>query len=863
MAAELTELLARPTWDHLDARLRDAVARNPSIAPLTEAIRAPVRTLDLLWRDAVPALRGDPLAAERLSVTLQAASADAALIAVAAAALASAPSNAADHKTGLVHLRALAIVIAAAFRTQPRAQAFFSMAVIGGLALRCGPAELLARLEPYGASAESYDNLVRLSVPPIVAAGVASRVHLRGHARDPVELARWRCIFEVLEHFEGQPSPDSEEPVEGDPSPGDGPIPVPRATRPSSRRAAARRAAAQPPVAQPPAPPSAAAAAAAAASGSTEIAHADGIEEVRVAEDGKVEILGSFRLLLTGQPPRLDPTRHAVVGVTASQQVLFGSEIEAELERIRVRFSSEVAWVGFVDRSRVKRANALRTSVRGVLSAVSDIPCTSREPRLDPQALLPDFPQELWPIAEAPPRTPSNQVPATTPTAPDEDDLGQRRDRITIVAVRVAAVEGPEPPSPAELVRLVQTVGQRLGIGIDIVTLPWIEDTAAVVSSPPRGDDDPRVAGVLEALARAAARTRGREAALWIAIVPGDAPVAVASRADAAAGIGVATSAGLHCCIARLLQPVQPVASQPMPTHMAAGRFTLPACSALERSPSAERVRPSTSRLRLVGRIAGASLELLEPPREEHRAAGSGAPEDIGLVAVALDHSGAELVRAPIRGHRTSGPAAFAALIPVSPEVDVVELRLGHVALSRIERTPRKPTPAQLTLDMEADAVVATWTTPQSARPVALVVEVARGDGDGPNDWVPIAELHACANRALLPLWRIPRVSRIRLVACDGWNATAGAAAFVPQPARFGPVAIRRVNERMLWAELPDEVDGAWSVTVDHTEHGRRLDLASSAGGEVRLSAGELGQEGSTLLVDFLQLERRDVYRRP
>jgi hypothetical protein len=825
---ELSELLARPTWDHLDARLRDAVARTPSNAPLVEVIRAPVRTLDLLWRDAVPALGGDPLAAERLCVTLQAASDAAALVPVATAALAQNKLPIGDHRTGLVRLRALAVLIAAAYRTQPPVQAFYSMNVIGGLALQCGPAELLARLEPYGAAAASYDNLIRLSVPPIVAAGVASRVYLRGHARDPIELARWRCIFEVLEQFESQQDPD--------------PPPVPAAPR-----AVASEAAATLPV--------------------WTIAHADGIDEIRVAEDGSVEILGAFPWLISESSPpsspHIDETRYAVVGVTAAQIPVVGFVLEATPEQIRARFSSEIAWVGFVERPRVPLANASRRLIHRVLDAINQIPCTAREPALDPEALLPLYP-ETWPIIEVPPRTATNELPASASNAPDEDGARPRPDRITVVAVPVAAVEGPPPSSPEELAKLVLAVGHRLGVGIDIVTLPWIEDAAAVVSSAPRGKDDPRVAGLLEALARAAARTPGREAALWIAIVPGDAEVAVASTADAAAGVGVATAAGLACCIARMLAPpAPPTHPAAAPAHLTAGRLTIPACSAVEQPSPADRTSPPASRLRMIGRLAGTELELLEPPREETRAAGPGAPENTGVVAIALDRRGTELTRTPIGGHRASGPSTFAALIPVSPEVEIVELRRGHLVLARADRTLDEPTPAQLTLDEQEGRVTATWTVPSAARPIALSVEISSANGErDEEDWVPLAELHTCAAEAELPMWRLERARRVRLVACDGWNAVAGDPVFLPEGTRFGPCTIRRVNERTLWAELPREIDAdaAWSTPVKHTERDRRLDLAVAGGGEVRLAA--IG-EGGPFLEDTLLLEQRDVYRRP
>src|SRR6185503_21136311 len=49
---------------------------------------------------------------------------------------------------------------------------------------------------------KAYDNLLRLSVPPSVAAGHASHVYRLSQESDPVEHGRWKCIFEVVEVIE-------------------------------------------------------------------------------------------------------------------------------------------------------------------------------------------------------------------------------------------------------------------------------------------------------------------------------------------------------------------------------------------------------------------------------------------------------------------------------------------------------------------------------------------------------------------------------------------------------------------------------------------------------------------------------------
>ena len=77
------------------------------------------------------------------------------------------------------------------------------------------------------------------------------------------------------------------------------------------------------------------------------------------------------------------------------------------------------------------------------------------------------------------------------------------------------------------------------------------------------------------------------------------------------------------------------------------------------------------------------------------------------------------------------------------------------------------------------------------------------------------------------------------------------------ETALFGPCVIRRVNERTLWAEIPEESEPTWSTRVRHVERDHRLDLLDTASGDIRLST----QDGA--LVDTLELEHRDVYRRP
>lgn len=358
------DLVDPERWAQLDARLRDAVSRNPSNAAAAEVIRAPLVTLRLLARDATAVLAGDPSAAERMRVTLHAAAEAAALVAVATAALGKHTDDAAPPPARLIRMQALAVVAAAGMMVADDAPGMrFALLVITGLALQGGPAELLARLEPFGAPADAYDNLVRLTVPPIVAAGVASRVYLRGHARDPLERARWRCLLETAARVATslRPGELGHSAVGGDPAP------------------------------------------------VWTVATADAIDEVAV-DGGELVVRGDFGFAANGWPA----DDWAVVGARPPAAPLVAEVLDANERELRVRFAAPVAWLGLVERARRDRVARARARLRAVLRELADNPCLRREPPLAVEVAVPAL-NDAWPIAVAPPRTGSNQPPAGSP----------------------------------------------------------------------------------------------------------------------------------------------------------------------------------------------------------------------------------------------------------------------------------------------------------------------------------------------------------------------------------------------------------------------------------------------------------------
>lgn len=815
-------VLQRPLWDQLERRLREAAAREPQNGVLIESIRGPVTTLQLLARDAPAALVGDALAIERLRVTLQAASEAAALVPVATAALRQYKDPSAPHAPGLLQMRALAVLEAAALRTaDDLAGMRYAIMVVTGLALQCGPAELLARLEPYGAADDAYDNLLRLAVPAIVAAGVASRVYLRGHARDPAERARWRCLIEVATSIAGALPASGNQPT---------------TSHPAGAATAARWSAAS-------------------------IAEITNVARGSDADGpGALVVSGYFPWVTSSWPAE----SWAVAGSSASRSgapALVGSVVAATANRLTVTFPAPVSWLGLVSRDLLPSVDRAREALRAALGSIGKLPCAQHEPPLELSALLPAI-GATWPYADPALRGAANQVPAASaaeppqPPAPGQPPSTPPPDpeRLTVVVVRVAAVDSDELVAREAVQEILTAIARRQSRQLELLELPWVEDTLAVVSSAPTSNEDPRVLRLLEALARAAARTPGLEHAVYLAVVPGPSALLATSSADAALGLAVATLTGLGRALPRLLEetgaPSEAKAEAPLTR---AGRLMVAARSG-PLAAELPRAWPIGERLRLIATLEGTELTLLEPPRYERRGAGRGAPMDTGALAVCLDSEDHELGRFRLRGHRDAGPIAVAALVPVTPEVAAVEVRREQRVMARLERSRVPPQPAKVDLEAEAGIVTARWSSPRSDGPVALTVEVSDQESD---TWVPLSKVSACGTAETLPLWRLSSALRLRLVACDGWHAVASKEVALPQGTLFGPVVIRRLDERTLWAELPAGTTPVWRTELDHRERGRLLSVETGAG-TVELSA----TRGDTALTDAIQVERRRALRR-
>ena len=227
---------------------------------------------------------------------------------------------------------------------------------------------------------------------------------------------------------------------------------------------------------------------------------------------------------------------------------------------------------------------------------------------------------------------------------------------------------------------------------------------------------------------------------------------------------------------------------------------------------------------------------------------------DTGALAVCLDSEDRELGRVRLRGHRDAGPIAIAALLPVTPEVAAVEVRRDHRVVARLDRSRLPPQPAKLALDATAGIVTARWSSPRSDGPVALTVEVS---DQKTGTWVPISKVAACAAAEAMPLWRLRSALRLRLVACDGWHAVGSEEVSVPDGTLFGPVAIRRLDEHTLWAELPANAEPVWRTQLGHRERGRVLSVDAGAG-PVELSA----TRDDTALTDAILVERRRANHR-
>src|SRR5262245_8440131 len=140
---EQPPILDHARWRALAARLDALASIRPDLAISCSAIRAPVETIERMWRDALPALAGATLAAERLAAMTVAAIPVAALVRLSREAMTvgTRAKLSETHEPGLLRIGELGMLGVAAARVAPPGLVAMYPTAIHGLALHAAPAE--------------------------------------------------------------------------------------------------------------------------------------------------------------------------------------------------------------------------------------------------------------------------------------------------------------------------------------------------------------------------------------------------------------------------------------------------------------------------------------------------------------------------------------------------------------------------------------------------------------------------------------------------------------------------------------------------------------------------------------------------
>ena len=414
---------------------------------------------------------------------------------------------------------------------------------------------------------------------------------------------------------------------------------------------------------------------------------------------------------------------------------------------------------------------------------------------------------------------------------------------LTVVLVRAQVAEPLAPAVDEErAMSWVRAAAALAGIDAEIVTLPWIDDDLAVLGTPLASGEDGRVPLLLEALSRRAVLTSRLEAALWLLLVPPVPPVEDSDQ-DQDAPRKVPIEARADTRMNEIYVPPGMAVSSPAVAAWAvavADRFGLaPLFSQLLPPDAVGPVQAGTStRLRLLGTFDGSEVTL-DPVMQEERGAGPGGPLDSGLVAVGLDVSGQQRVTARITCQREGRPALLAALVPVTADVVEVQVRRDHRVLERVTRTQGEPRLSQVTL-LEATgglhALRWAYEHTSNVRPV-LSFGLRRG-----LSVTEVLRFGPCEGGPVLTLTRYGNADGMQLTAGDGWNATRqlanGEGSKEPaQNDNSNPVVIRRLAERVYFADVPPEWPVHWS-----------FDGADGAVGEEQVLKLTRGQSGTLVL---------------
>jgi hypothetical protein len=411
--------------------------------------------------------------------------------------------------------------------------------------------------------------------------------------------------------------------------------------------------------------------------------------------------------------------------------------------------------------------------------------------------------------------------------------------------------------SDAQRDELFEELGRALALDIQFHELPWIDDTLAVLASDLVDPEDPRVPLLLEGLSRTAALTPGLEGAIWVVLVPSpperpdalrlhraaqrvNRGLAAQRPAEAALAVAVCDAVGLRSVLVASAGRQSPSPSQVLSLIMAGGATLTAANAPLALAAPSPTPRAATPRLRLLGERTPDGVELA-PAREEERLAGPGAPYATGLVAVTLDANGRVLNELAIHAVREGKNASFELLLPVSPDVQSVEVREHGQVLSELRRPGGRPSISAFGVDTGAPVLHWTYQHTKLARPelqIELIDDTA----------TQAFSVDSCAVDYRIPAHRLPsgRELRVRLVASDGWNKAVS-----PEEAIAPPeftLILRRVTANTWFADT--NLSGRFEWTLDGQPltgsgaapiDGRVIELDATARGVLAVRSLEQG----------------------
>lgn len=401
--------------------------------------------------------------------------------------------------------------------------------------------------------------------------------------------------------------------------------------------------------------------------------------------------------------------------------------------------------------------------------------------------------------------------------------------RLRVVLIRPAIVldDAVIPPVPSEVARrIIETSLRARNIDAPIYEPPWVADDLAAIPWEPESDADPGLLDLFERLAAAALTTPKLEDAMWLMVVPrgdvitirrtrGAAQTVGASRtAEAARAVAVADLRGLP----RLLAAFEP----------------------LEPLPEASRY------LRIVATKDATTITLARV-EEETRQRALGAPEETGYVAATLDRTGRVLGSTPIKGYSRDAPRLLGALIPISPRVAAVELRLDGETFANVARPEGSLTVIAGTWDPDEGKM--TWDYEQSRGVRARASIALRKESID----TPAFELGACDGEPTIPLHRFAGAEGLVILATDGWN---GAREDIAETAfeRSDTLILRQIGERRYWADAPEGWSVRWSLDgrALSAKADRLMTLSPSDEGTLRIEASN----GEVTLADTRRVER-------